>query len=320
MRSAVSPRESIVQISIVVPHQGDLVAFEETLVSVLENRPAAAEVLVAHDGTYQDPFDLSDEVRFVVAGSNQLVSLIAAAAEVAAAPCVHVIAGGVRATAGWTDAALAAFDDPTVAMVVPTVRHSESGPIVAAGWRDASVDVLTAVAAGARDVSRQDLAAVRGPYLNASFWSRNELRAACRACSLADAVAAEFAWPRLLADAGWNCRLATDAVLLGSEANLIRPQSFHAAKTLRSLQSEIDQSSGYGAVLKAGLATLLHPGRLLAPARWGQWLGQASSLLGETAAVRSIRYDQIGAPDDAAAPAGTVAMPQPAASWHRQAA
>ena len=60
----------IPQLSIVVPVHGDAAAFESTLISVLENQPAASEVIVAHDGSYDDPFDLGEEVRFVSAGSG----------------------------------------------------------------------------------------------------------------------------------------------------------------------------------------------------------------------------------------------------------
>ncbi len=43
------------RLSIIVPYCRDEAAFETTLVSVLENRPNQCEVLVPHDGSYQDP-------------------------------------------------------------------------------------------------------------------------------------------------------------------------------------------------------------------------------------------------------------------------
>ncbi len=101
-----SRRDCNVRLSIVVPHLGADGPFEDTLISILENRPADVEVVVAHDGSYTDPFELSDEVRFVSGPSHSLPGLMSAAADQARGPFVHVIANGVRATAGWTDAAL----------------------------------------------------------------------------------------------------------------------------------------------------------------------------------------------------------------------
>ena len=54
-------------LSIIVPFTGQTESFETTLASVLQNRPARAEVIVAHAGRYDDPWGLKDEVQFVVA-------------------------------------------------------------------------------------------------------------------------------------------------------------------------------------------------------------------------------------------------------------
>lgn len=295
------PRESNVRISIVVPHLGDVVAFEESLVSVLENRPLGAEVWVAHDGTYQDPFDLGDEVQFVTASSNNVVALVAAAAEAATSKFVHVIGGGVRATHDWTRSAIECLHAESVAIAVPVARCSMDGPITAAGWCDSATDILSPVGRGAQQITRRQIAAIRGAFLIASFWRRSELRSACRAFGLEDAIAAEFAWPRLLTDNGWRCELASDSIVLASEKTFLGSPSFHRGQTLRSLSSEIDQRSGFSSVATAALANALHPARLVSPGRWAETLGQVSTLLRETPAVRAIRYDRIDPPVEASA-------------------
>jgi hypothetical protein len=268
---------------------------------VLENRPSGAEVWVAHDGTYQDPFELGDEVRFVTAGSNNLATLVAAAAEVATSRFVHVIGGGVRATHDWTRWAIECLQGESVAMVAPIARGSVDGPITAAGWCDSATDVLSPLGRGASQITRRQAATVRGAYLIASFWRRSELRSACRAFGLPDAVAAEFAWPRLLSDNGWRCELASESVVLASEETLLASPNFHRGQTLRSLSSEIDQRSGFGPVAIAAVVNSLYPSRLVSPRCWAQTLGQFSTLLRETAAVRAIRYDQIDSPSEEAA-------------------
>jgi len=305
----VLPRESNVRISIVVPHLGDVVAFEESLVSVLENRPSGAEVWVAHDGTYQDPFDLGDEVRFVTARSNNLATLVSAAAEVVSAKVVHVIGGGVRATHDWTRSAVECLQEDSVAIVVPVARHGVDGPITAAGWCDSSTEVMAPLGRGSKQIDRRQAASIRGAYLIASFWRRSELRAACRAFALEDAIAAEFAWSRLLIDNGWRCQVASESVVLASEEAFCVSPSFHRGQTLRSLASEIDQQSGMGAVAIAALANLVNPVRMVSPRRWAETLGQLSSLLRETSVVRAIRFDQIESPREEAA---TLPLSRPA--------
>ena len=82
----------IPQLSIVVPVFGDSAAFEATLVSVLENQPSCSEVIVAHDGSYDDPFDLADEVRLVESQASTFGSLVGSASHQA---------GTVCSCAGW---------------------------------------------------------------------------------------------------------------------------------------------------------------------------------------------------------------------------
>ena len=55
------------RLSIVIPVLGDSQQLDDTLVSVLENRPANCEILVVHNEPYHDPYHLSDEVQFVEA-------------------------------------------------------------------------------------------------------------------------------------------------------------------------------------------------------------------------------------------------------------
>ena len=53
------------RLSIIVPHRHDDQRLEATILSLLENRPRDCEVIVAHDGSYLDPYQLSDEVIYV---------------------------------------------------------------------------------------------------------------------------------------------------------------------------------------------------------------------------------------------------------------
>ena len=53
------------RLSIIVPHRQDDQQLEATILSVLENRPRDCEVIVVHDGSYLDPYQLSDELIYV---------------------------------------------------------------------------------------------------------------------------------------------------------------------------------------------------------------------------------------------------------------
>ena len=123
------------RLSIVIPVWGKLKQLEDTLLSVLENRPDDSEIVVVLDEAYADPYNLKDEIRFVeaprgaclAAAINQgvLVSLCADRPPVAVQR---------RVCEGWCDAALERFDDPRVAAVAPLlVDQDRPATILAAG-------------------------------------------------------------------------------------------------------------------------------------------------------------------------------------------
>jgi len=124
------------RLSIVIPAD-DVAAFEDTLVSVLENRPADCEIVATLTVPYADPWNIGEEVRFVPAPAGaSLVDCVNVGVASSGGRIVHVLAAGWRATEGWTDAALARFDDPDIAAVVPlTVADEDRGRIMAAGIR-----------------------------------------------------------------------------------------------------------------------------------------------------------------------------------------
>ena len=95
---------------------------ETTLVSVLENRPPDCEIIVVHNAPYDDPYDLAAEVRFLPVDSRQgLVDSLNHAIQASQGTFVHVLSAGLEATDGWTEAALAHFQDGRVASVAPVV-------------------------------------------------------------------------------------------------------------------------------------------------------------------------------------------------------
>lgn len=167
------------RLSIVIPCLGGAAEFDGTLVSVLQNRPADCEVLVVHTERYDDPYDLADEVEFYLPGCRTLTGLINAGLEQAEGEIVHIVGCGLEVTEGWTDAAMAHFDDDDVAAVSPVVLAADGQTLVSAGLRFTRggrrklVSDRRLLSPGAGRLR----ASVLGPSLTAGFYRREVLAA-----------------------------------------------------------------------------------------------------------------------------------------------
>ena len=261
----------IPRLSIVIPIGQDLAAFESTLISVLENRPLASEVIVAHDGQYDDPFDLCDEVNFVTSHSGGLVDLIAASVSQSRGRFVHVLSDGIRATPGWTDDAVEKFEHYDAGVVTPVIRSQQSGRIVAAGWCDRGGRLCGAAAAGRATVAAGTAPPSGGAYLQASFWRRELIRSACSAFTAdSDSIEASYAVGQMVRRAGWRCVLADECTLQCDTEKLPwQTSSLRLSRRLRAIHSHFYgggwlQSVGGG--LRALIANVVRPSECLSSA------------------------------------------------------
>ncbi len=115
------------RLSIIIAHSSRAQQLEATLVSVLQNRPDDCEVIVVHRGDYDDPYELADEVRYLeVAAHSKEVDCLNTGIWSARSPLIHILASGVEVESGWTDAAIAEFDDPNVGLVSPLVVNADA--------------------------------------------------------------------------------------------------------------------------------------------------------------------------------------------------
>jgi hypothetical protein len=167
------------RLSIVIPCLGGAAEFDGTLVSVLQNRPADCEVLVAHREPYDDPYDLAHEVRFVEAPGDSLASLINTGVEQSRGEIVHVVACGLEVSEDWTAAAVRHFDDAEIAAVSPIILAPDQTTVLAAGvrWslggaRQVICDQRVLSAGAGRLRTR-----VLGPTLAAGYYRRDVLLA-----------------------------------------------------------------------------------------------------------------------------------------------
>lgn len=110
------------RLSILIPVLGNLNRLEETLVSVLENRPHDSQIVVVLDEPYDDPYALTDEVTFVRGSPDSgLAEQLNLGWRAATAPIVHVLRCGSEVEPDWAEPALAPFRDPLVGSVAPLV-------------------------------------------------------------------------------------------------------------------------------------------------------------------------------------------------------
>lgn len=113
------------QISIVIPFFGKEKELESTLVSVLENRPADCEIIVAHSGNYSDPYDLKDEVQFVEFDSVDfsIGKVLFDLLDQIQSPVIHLLASGVQVSHGWSVTVTEAFEDSYVGSASPILLN-----------------------------------------------------------------------------------------------------------------------------------------------------------------------------------------------------
>lgn len=117
-------------ISIIIPffRGASQEALEETLVSVLENRPPCSEILVVLGENYTDPWEVRKEgVRFLsISRRISPTQIINEGIEHARGAVLNIVLPGTCVESGWTEDAVRAFGNSAVAVVVPTIYEQSS--------------------------------------------------------------------------------------------------------------------------------------------------------------------------------------------------
>lgn len=166
---------SVPRLSILIPWLGLPQQFEGTLVSVLQNRPADCEVVLAHVPEYDDPYGLGDELRLIHAPQQRsVIGLINEALPQLQGEIIHLLGCGIEVTEHWTAPALAHFHDPEVAAVSPLVQTAAGSQAGVALTSDGRRRVI--LADSTSDIASLE-AQISGPTLDAGFYHRDVLLA-----------------------------------------------------------------------------------------------------------------------------------------------
>lgn len=270
------------RLSIVIPSpdfNGDV---EDTLVSILQNRPTSSEVILVTAGRYDDPYQLSDEVEFAEENAGaSILRLINRGFQEARAEIVHVVLPGVRVVEGWTEAVPACFDNPRVAAVSPALKHNTPKSLRASlGVHYRSFGVRRVVGRGLRfSASALRAAPILGPTLHAGFYRRDVVLGLGGFDENVGWELADVDMGLAMRELGYTARVAPECQVL----QVATPASFesafqrsrHAERLFHRYASKgISQTLMHGAAsLASGLSYLL-PHRMVASiagriaARW----------------------------------------------------
>jgi len=284
------------RLSIVIPALRLTEAFEDTLASVLRNRPSACEVIVVHPQPYGDPYDLAGEVRFVEApGRSSLAGLLRVGMGVARGQSIHVLQPGLEVTEGWTGPACRRLEaDPRVGAVAPLVLTVGDRPrIVSAGIEYTTGGRQRRLAAGRRyHPAGQHRGRPTCPSLNAAFYRAVAVR---QAHVWGDEWEDEWLDVQIglsLTGAGYSCELEPQSVVYAMHRHAPGGGGFRAGRRAEQLFRQHAPRRGR---LRSWLA---HPAAILVefltllprPAALGMLAGRLSELC--SAGVGARRMDR----------------------------
>jgi hypothetical protein len=176
----VQGRSAVPRLSIVIPNAVFDGSVEQTLVSVLQNRPEYSEVIVVSAQPYDDPYELGREVRFLTDTSSATrVDLINHGCRAARGDVLHLLLPGALAVDGWTDRVLHHFSDESVAAVAPILLpNSASTRALGIGVSYSASGQRRVVGVGRnRNEWQLDQSSIVAPTLLAGFFRRDTLGA-----------------------------------------------------------------------------------------------------------------------------------------------
>ena len=218
--------------SVIIPVTGREQAFDDTLASVLSNQSSQCQIIVAHDGTYSDPYDLRREVTFAQPASNSndpgsLAALLNAAIKSATCPLTVILRPGTELPEGWIDPVAQAFEEPSVGSVaVPVVHADNPDRIATAGVTLGAGLNRKLVGAGQRLRKRSaEKLEPLGPNLWAGFYRTSLLKTIAPLCEQMEASYLDADIALAARTLKLSCRWLPDVVVTTADAKAIQTEA-----------------------------------------------------------------------------------------------
>ncbi len=209
------------RLSIVITLTGSVQRMEDSLVSVLENRPDNCQIVVVLNEVYADPYGLNGEVQFVyVPIGCKPVECINRGIDAAEGRIVHVLTSGTEVSPGWTEAAMAHFEDRQVAAVAPLIlRPDDPHRVVSAGleYRRGGTFSRSSRARQLAEIPRQARSTL-GPDMLAGFYRKSTLDLVDRFCGETGAAYSAVDLAMKLQHAGAECVFEPDCRVYAQES------------------------------------------------------------------------------------------------------
>jgi hypothetical protein len=254
------------RLSIIIPHRNDQ-QLEETILSVLENRPRDCEIIVAHNGSYGDPYHLADEVVYVQeeAGST-VVELLNAGLMATCSPVVCTLIDGAVVSTDWAELPLKRFARQEVATVAPQLQVGRSA---VSGIAEQSIRSKAKLRSG--KVESTNASAV-APTIAAGFYRRKLLLALGGWNDEVSAGTADVELALLMSDLGLICECESQVVVRASSACLPSRNSKEAISELAGIAAAHGTASASLGATMAAVLPAVFTGSVAAALAWSSGL------------------------------------------------
>ena len=207
----------MLRLSIIVPFRNDTARLEATLLSILENRPQGCELIVAHDGTYNDPYALADELTFFeFPTGTPLTTMLNSSCAAADTPNVCMLLDGTVVSPGWADDPLFALEHEGADAVAVQVRRGKQASF---GISRSALRRADAIKLGAVELT-EPRGRCAGPAMACSFFNRDSFITLQGWSEQLDPLVADVEMAQRLVEAEWDVLCAGEAVVHAGESRL----------------------------------------------------------------------------------------------------
>ncbi len=247
--------------SIIVPFLGHLESFEDTLSSALRYRPDNTQIIVTHDGLFEDRHGLGDEVDFAISGRRaHLIRLFNCGLRRAQGEFIAMLRPGIELDENWHEPVARAFADRRVGCVSPLiVSPSRPSRVVAAG---VSKEFgfrrhLCGPNASTAPRSLQSLAPL-GPTSWAAFYRSSTLQQIGSCDEMLEPVYLDLDLALAISTLGLFCIFEPDCVVsMDRAAGLVREAALAHGKSAQRAMRRHSRDTSVGATLLTITAELI---------------------------------------------------------------